>query len=145
MEKRLVRRKSGAVLGGVCNGLGDYLGVDPVLVRIFFLLLVVLNGAGTLIYLILWVTIPAEDTVGSPELGRRINTVGSEFGNAMRDMGPRRMQWIGAGLLAFGLVALLDNLGVHFFSWLQDGVVWAVVLMVTGAVLVWRALRGGGN
>ncbi len=46
------------IIGGVCSGLGKYLGVDPVIMRILFILLTFLGGGGVLIYLILWIVIP---------------------------------------------------------------------------------------
>jgi phage shock protein PspC (stress-responsive transcriptional regulator) len=60
-SKRLYRDESEAKLGGVCAGLGHYFNIDPVLVRIIFILLV-LFGAGFLLYIILWVVIPGART-----------------------------------------------------------------------------------
>ena len=59
MSKRLLRSND-RVLGGVCSGLAEYFDLDPVLVRVAYLLISVLSAAfpGLLIYLILWVVIP---------------------------------------------------------------------------------------
>jgi phage shock protein C len=46
------------MLGGVCGGLGEFFGIDPTLVRLFFVLLALLGGHGVLIYLILWLIVP---------------------------------------------------------------------------------------
>lgn len=50
-------------LGGVCAGLADYLGLDPTLVRVAYLLLSVLSVGfpGTLVYIILWILIPERE------------------------------------------------------------------------------------
>jgi phage shock protein C len=48
------------VVFGVAGGLGRYLGVDPVLVRIGFVLLTVFGGSGVLLYLIGLIAIPEE-------------------------------------------------------------------------------------
>ncbi len=53
MKTRLYRSRTDSMLGGVCGGLGPYLGVDPVLIRLFFVLLTVGGGAGALIYFVL--------------------------------------------------------------------------------------------
>ncbi len=59
---RLKRSKRNAVLGGVCAGLADYLGWDAGRVRLLYVLISILSAAfpGALVYLILWVAMPAE-------------------------------------------------------------------------------------
>jgi len=50
-------RRSGTekMLGGVCGGLAEYSGIDPVLWRVGFVGLTVAGGAGIVVYLLLWV------------------------------------------------------------------------------------------
>ncbi len=58
--KRLRRNKIDGVLGGVCAGIGDYFGLDPVIVRIIFVALVIFTGLPLLLYFILWVFLPSD-------------------------------------------------------------------------------------
>ncbi|MDD1723546.1 MAG: PspC domain-containing protein [Methanospirillum sp.] len=58
--KKLYRARKDKILGGVCGGFGHYMDIDPVLVRILFILLILVWGAGILIYLIAWIIIPLE-------------------------------------------------------------------------------------
>jgi phage shock protein PspC (stress-responsive transcriptional regulator) len=58
-RKRLVRPYEGRKLAGVCAGIGDYLGLDPVLIRVLWVLAVLCVG-GILAYLIAWIIIPNE-------------------------------------------------------------------------------------
>lgn len=58
--KRLYRSRQERMLGGVCGGLADYLGLDPTVLRLIFLLLFFLGGQGLLIYLIMWLIVPEE-------------------------------------------------------------------------------------
>ena len=59
----LVRPREGRVLGGVCAGLGRRFGMGPWAARILFvLLLMVIPGSQILIYPILWVLMPSEET-----------------------------------------------------------------------------------
>jgi phage shock protein PspC (stress-responsive transcriptional regulator) len=44
--------------GGVCGGLAEYSGIDPLLWRVGFVALTLLGGSGVLIYLMLWVLMP---------------------------------------------------------------------------------------
>jgi phage shock protein PspC (stress-responsive transcriptional regulator) len=61
-RKRLYRDEQGGTVGGVCAGLGWFFGIDPVLVRIGFILLTILGGSGILLYIILWIVIPEART-----------------------------------------------------------------------------------
>ncbi|WP_347488156.1 PspC domain-containing protein [Desulfoscipio sp. XC116] len=60
--KRLYRSSRNYMLGGVCGGLAEYLGVDPSLVRLGYILLSVASAAfpGILIYIIAWLVMPRD-------------------------------------------------------------------------------------
>ena len=58
--KHLYRSHANRVLGGVCGGLGHYFNIDPVLIRLVWLLLILFGGIGLVLYLIAWVIIPVE-------------------------------------------------------------------------------------
>jgi phage shock protein PspC (stress-responsive transcriptional regulator) len=60
----LVRPREGRVLGGVCAGLGQRFGIAPWPARLLFaLLLMVVPGSQILIYPILWILLPSEESV----------------------------------------------------------------------------------
>jgi phage shock protein C len=60
----LVRPRDQRVLAGVCAGLGHRFGVQPWIARLLFvLLLMVVPGSQILVYPILWVLMPSEDTL----------------------------------------------------------------------------------
>lgn len=61
--KRLYRDPENRVLGGVCGGLGVYFDVDPIIIRIVFLVVFLLFGVGLLVYIILWIVIPKAVTL----------------------------------------------------------------------------------
>jgi phage shock protein PspC (stress-responsive transcriptional regulator) len=54
---RLYRNADDKILGGVCSGLANYLGIDPVVMRIIF---VVLIGALFWVYILLWIIVPSK-------------------------------------------------------------------------------------
>jgi phage shock protein C len=58
--KRLERKLTGRYVAGVCVGLGDYLGVDPNLVRVVFAVATLFAGVGPIAYLLGWALIPEE-------------------------------------------------------------------------------------
>lgn len=62
LPKRLFRNPDDAILGGVCSGIAVYFGADPLLVRIFFIILTLFWGSGILVYLGLWAIVPVAKT-----------------------------------------------------------------------------------
>jgi phage shock protein C len=56
--KRLYRSKTDRMIGGVCGGLAEYFNVDPVIVRLLFLLGLTCVGGTLLAYVIMWIVVP---------------------------------------------------------------------------------------
>ncbi|OHA17487.1 MAG: PspC domain-containing protein [Candidatus Taylorbacteria bacterium RIFCSPLOWO2_12_FULL_43_20] len=58
--KKLYRSKTNRIFAGICGGLGDYLAVDPVLIRLVWLLVVIFTGfvPGLLVYILAIFIIP---------------------------------------------------------------------------------------
>ena len=61
-QKKLVRPKEGAMIGGVCAGIARYFELDATLIRVLWVLMVCLAGTGLLAYLVCWIVIPPEDS-----------------------------------------------------------------------------------
>ncbi|MEQ8358399.1 MAG: PspC domain-containing protein [Cytophagales bacterium] len=60
-EKRLTRSRGDRIIAGVCGGLAKYFGLDPVLIRVIFLIALLGFGTGLLPYLVLWIVMPNEN------------------------------------------------------------------------------------
>ena len=58
MAEKKLTRSNNKMIGGVCAGIADYLGLDPTIVRIAWILTVFFAGFGILFYLILWIVMP---------------------------------------------------------------------------------------
>jgi phage shock protein PspC (stress-responsive transcriptional regulator) len=124
------------MLGGVCGGIAEYSGIDPLLWRIGFVALTFAGGSGILLYLVLWLLMPtgsADPAVPFPPRGRRTR----------REPGPRspvpRMT-IAALFIVVGALALLArvvgwNLGPRVF--------FGSALLVVGLGLIAAAFGGG--
>lgn len=162
MTNRLYRSSTNTVVGGVCGGLGDYLGIDPVLIRLAFVFLAVANGFGVMLYVILWIVLPEEERLGEPtedvirenieslrdkaeRLGDEIRSsvVGAHESlrseNANRDEVHRRSAAAGAILAGIGIMVLLRNLGLLW--WFDFGMLWPLLIVGLGALLLVKALR----
>lgn len=56
--KRLYRSGKDKILGGVAGGMAEYFNIDPVIMRLLWVLFILLFGAGILFYIIAWIIIP---------------------------------------------------------------------------------------
>lgn len=61
MQTRLTRSRTDRMIGGVCGGLASYFAVDPVIVRLIFVLIFFINVISLPIYLVLWLIMPREN------------------------------------------------------------------------------------
>ena len=114
----LTRAGDDRVIAGVAGGLGQYLGVDPTVVRLSLVVLTFANGLGVALYLAGWALLPDEDrTAGTQPTSRP----------------PSAERAVGLGLLTLGTVLLFGRAGLV----LPAEVVWAVLLAAIGFGLVW--------
>jgi phage shock protein PspC (stress-responsive transcriptional regulator) len=117
------------MLGGVAGGIADYFGIDPVLVRLAFVALTLLGGAGPIGYVIAWIVVPEEPADGGD--GR--SAVWSWRG--VRD-GARRTdarQIIGFVLVCLGAMAALHRFGIG----VRGDVAGPLALIGVGAAVLW--------
>lgn len=142
------------MIAGVCGGLGEYLRIDPTLVRLFFVLLGIAgNGIGAIVYVLLWVILPLEgnekeasfeETIrySSAEIAQRAQDVGDELREMVRHPNPQTGLIIGGALVLSGIVFLLQNLHLPWLTWLDFDVIWPILLIVGGIALLVRNRRG---
>jgi phage shock protein C len=117
---RLLRSRSDRVIGGVCGGIGRHLRIDPVIVRLVFVVLLFAGGSGLLAYIVAWVVIPEEPLDGSIVAVPRPATSSSLVA--------------GLALVGLGTVLLVERL-FPAFSWRYVG---PAALIVLGIVLIVR-------
>ncbi len=60
--RKFYRDTEHGIVGGICSGIAAYFGIDPVLVRVIFFIILIAGGAGFLIYIFLWIAIPEAKT-----------------------------------------------------------------------------------
>jgi phage shock protein PspC (stress-responsive transcriptional regulator) len=61
-SKRLYRDEENSALGGVCSGLGNYFDIDPIIIRIIFVITIFFGGFGPIVYILLWIIVPKAET-----------------------------------------------------------------------------------
>jgi len=139
MNKKLFRKPVGAMLGGVCAGLGEYLGIDPLFLRLFLVLWAVSGGSAFLVYLILWVVMPLEGDTSPMDLNARIKQVGRDISEITRNPNPQLIVFAGVGLIGMGGFFLLQQSGFPWFNWFNWDLIWPVVLVLAGIIILIRA------
>jgi phage shock protein C len=151
MTKRLYRSQNGAMLGGVCVGLGKYLNLDPIWVRLFFVLLAISNGIGVLAYIIMWIVVPREDqavvkegvtVIPATDFGDKAHMMGDELRDVSKRSNEKLPLYIGIGLIILGGFAFLNTLPYAWVHWVKDIVIWPALLILAGAALLIRGLKG---
>jgi phage shock protein PspC (stress-responsive transcriptional regulator) len=114
--RRLTRRGDNKIIAGVAGGIADYLGIEPWIVRIAFVVMVPFGGFGVLAYLIAWLLVPLE---GSGQ---------SLAGDVLRRPPSGIRGYIGVALILLAVAILASA-----FS--EPGVIWAIVLIAFGLFL----------
>jgi len=133
-ESRLTRSETDKMIAGVCGGLAEYLNLDPVWVRLLFVLLVFASGIGIPIYLVLWVIMPRVEAAGQPGsavLQDNFEDLSQTVSDKMNRLS--RPGTIGTVLILFGVYFLLSQLG-----WLNGAIFWPIVIIGAGLYMLTR-------
>jgi phage shock protein C len=137
MSKRLYRSNKDRKLGGVCGGIADYFDIDPVFVRILFVVAAFWGGSGILAYIICWIVIP-EQPYAVPTAGA---TEGSSPGTAAspspapEPSSHKGTMAVGIILIAIGGLFLADNFLPHFHFMHF----WPIILIALGIGLLMKS------
>lgn len=150
-EKRLYRSVVDRVIGGVCAGIGDYLNIDTVIIRIIFVLLAIFGGGGVIIYIVLWIVLPEEypniynastNTYNTMENEKQNQenqhqqdqTGGSPYGHGQNYPKRKHSGSMVGGiiLIAIGAMFLVDE----FVYAVSFGDLWPIILVVIGIAII---------
>lgn len=166
MAKQLYRSRRDRVVAGVAGGLGEYLAVDPVLIRLAWAALFFLGGSGLLLYILAWIVIPEEPeteakhtsdneasslpaqtaypTSASVESDNPAGIEGSQFSQrwSSRDDGhtvERRRRIVGGILIVLGLVFFANEFAPR---WVNTDLLWPLCLIALGIFILGRRDKG---
>ena len=132
---RLVRDPDDSIVAGVCAAVGRRLGIDPMIVRIGFVVCVIAtSGFALLAYFAGWAWIPQ----AGGERGGKIEGKPAAEAKAERSRVPANWKVAGGvGLLTLSFLLVLRELGI----WWSDALIWPLILATSGATLLWRQSR----
>jgi len=154
--KRFYRNTTDRKIAGVAGGLAEYFMMDPMLVRLIFVVLAMVGGGGVLIYVILWIVTPEKPF----ELSQPVNQTSSDYQPkteepdfsaesqkaetpAAQACPPKRRGSLIGGLVLITLGALF--LADEFFPAINFGDLWPVILIVIGIGLLINTVTGRKN
>ena len=125
--KRLFRSRTDRFLAGVCGGLGEYFNIDSNLIRLLFVVLAFMGGAGIILYLAALIIVP--------ENPHQVATA--------RRKSNQTMFWA-LLLITLGVLLLLRQFGFFYsfhFQQLPWSVIWAIFLIGIGLFLIFSQPR----
>ena len=116
--KKLHRLGGQKKIAGVCAGLGEYFELDPVFLRLFFLVSLFFGGIGALVYLLLWVMVPEKpgaDGGGGAARSLHLSRSDRKLAGVCGGLG----EWLDVDpvffRVAFVLLSLLGGLGIGVY------------------------------
>ena len=117
MGKRLYRVRKDKVFGGIAAGLGKYLDIDPIIIRIIIILITIFHGVGLIIYIILWIVIPEEPienlynsmNANISDDDTTFTEFSSETTTIENNTSSRGRTVVGIALIGLGIVFLLEK------------------------------------
>ncbi|MDD3531771.1 MAG: PspC domain-containing protein [Candidatus Shapirobacteria bacterium] len=142
--KKIFRSEKNRILGGVAGGIGEYFSVDPVLVRILFVLLG-LSGGGVILYLILWLIIPdqlsnhSNNEENLKKNAQEIKAQAQKYVQNTQKISRKKETrlWFGLALIFLGAYFVLLNFGIlsRLFEFSR---LWPLALVALGLALLFR-------
>ena len=143
-QKKLYLSRHDKMIMGVCGGLGEYFGIDPLVFRALFVLFTFSGGAGIVVYIILAIITPKEP--GDPQFSHeqakdRINEFASQVKQGAHSMAQdlktrrhNRGGLVGLIIVLFGAALLLNAVfPQHWFRW---DIFWPAVIILVGLMII---------
>lgn len=155
MREGISRSRQNKIFGGVAAGLGEYLTIDPIVVRVLFVVSVLFSGIGILLYLIMWIVIPVEKYVfentfnnsskNSENENVKSTTDAETSGENINFTFPQERKK--NGKVIFGIILIIIGmffLGIEIFSFLNFADLLPVILIGLGITLLWKSKEKRG-
>lgn len=132
--RRLYRDEEDHVIGGVCSGLSHRLDIDPVWLRLLFVLILFAGGSGILIYIILWIVLPKAETPAQKVEMRgepvNVSTISKEAASTQ----PAKPEGVLSRI--FGTIGSIILAVLKFFAYLAGAFVAFIGLIILFALVV---------
>lgn len=133
----LFRSNTNKVIAGVCGGLGKHLNIDPVLLRVIFVLLSIFALGGLIAYIALWIALPVAPF--NPEAHQESDPAPADETSVITQPAASKGQLVvGLTLITIGAIFLVTAF-IPRFNLLD---MWPVVLIGMGVLLLNASVKG---
>ena len=143
--KILQRSQKHKIIGGVCGGIGEYFDIDPVFIRLLFIVVSIVYGMGIIAYIVLWIIVPSapigsaysttEETnytnADNPSDISQNNDAESDTSKNGKNTDKIRFI-IGLILLFIGVLILINEL----VPYIDSAYIWSAAFIIVGGYLV---------
>ena len=132
-NQKLYRSRTNKVFAGVCGGLAEYFDVDPIVIRILFVLMVLFGGTGIVLYIAAIFIVPKKSLMIQDVPVEQQTASVSPNNDTARN-------WFGIALVTIGILLLLANMEIfHVFNFLEDAFeyVFPVLLIILGMAIIY--------
>jgi phage shock protein C len=141
MENRLYRSRKSRVISGVCGGLGEYFGIDPIVFRITFVLATLGWGASIIAYILLWIFVPQKELIfvrkEEGESEDPWSEVREAYEEKVEESRSNRSIVLGTIFIGLGMVWLIGNFIPEFDVFR----LWPLALVGLGMYIIFKSPR----
>lgn len=126
--KSLSKIKKGSLIAGVCTGIANYFGIEPVIIRVLFAVSIFLGGWGIIFYIIAALLLPSEITVDE---NSNIESHENSYAKTIA----------GSLFVFIGIFFIADNFGFMnylFFFGLPKFLLLPVIMILTGGFILFK-------
>jgi phage shock protein PspC (stress-responsive transcriptional regulator) len=143
-RKKLTRSNSDYLIAGVCGGLAEYFGIDPIIIRLVWLLIILAGGAGVVAYIVAWIIIPEETTAKkTPEILEKADDIAEKVNRGIEKNSTKKsrkgnspVEVLGYLLVVFGIIAIIENFYPRFG--LEN--FWPILIIIFGLSMVAKSV-----
>ena len=146
--KMVQRSQRHKIIGGVCGGIGEYFDIDPVFIRLLFVIVSFFYGVGIIAYIVLWIIIPSaplESAYSTTEESAQTdyeteNTQNSEIKPNENKNGKNTEKarfLVGIVLFLIGILILINEL----IPYIDENYIWSSVFIIIGAYLIILSIK----
>lgn len=134
-SRNLYRSEKNKIIAGIAGGLGEYFNIDPVIIRVIFVVLALFGGAGIPLYLIFWLVIPKESDLNQSDhtnvIKQNVNEIKEKTKEFTKDSSKQIFGFI---LVILGVAFLLDNFGFYISSFVWK--LWPLLFIIFGYMIL---------
>ncbi|MFN2363733.1 MAG: PspC domain-containing protein [Halarsenatibacteraceae bacterium] len=126
--KRLYRSRQERILAGVCGGIAEYFKIDPLIIRLLFVFIFFINGAGIIAYIVGWLIIPERpyDYIDNED------EIKDDYERESFTLDRTNQRFIGIILIIVGVFIIASRI-FPLIIWRHF---WAIILIILGIVIL---------